>query len=132
MLSETHQFTCFSSPDFLWLQLSGSWRDEHKDARVVVMILKQRDTSGGMFPYWPHFGKTHSDERSCVFHSLFSPSRAVTDQTAARKQQLLGPDASKPYVAIHLRLGGLEGEKDAVTRFDHFKVCISVCRDVDG
>ena len=59
--------------------------------------------------------------RACAlaWHHMCSPRSSAP----LLRSKLLGPySAHEPYLAIHLRLGGLEGETNDVVRFDQFKV----------
>ena len=53
---------------------------------------------------------------SCIFHMLFKPTERLASFVADARMQLFGA-ADTPYVAIHLRLGGFEGEGKAINRF---------------
>lgn len=54
--------------------------------------------------------------RSCLFRALFRPSPRLSRFVSGLRNQLFG-SSSAPYVAVHLRLGGFEGEKTAIHRF---------------
>lgn len=50
-----------------------------------------------------------SVEAACIWQNMFRPVEPILQQARAQLKQLY-PDGLRPYVAVHLRLGGLEGE----------------------
>lgn len=52
-----------------------------------------------------------SEEAACIWQNMFRPVEAILQQARVQLQQLY-PGGMQPYVAAHLRLGGLEGERD--------------------
>lgn len=53
-----------------------------------------------------------SADAACLWHSIFSPTQVILDQARAELARLY-PRGPSPYVAVHLRLGGLTGEEGA-------------------
>ena len=90
-------------------------------ARVVVLSHNIRDSSGKKFP-GPGLGSLGSADRACLFQALFKPSELLATKTRSIRQLLIGSEV-KPYLAIHLRLGGFEGEAGIKEK--------SICRGQD-
>lgn len=85
----------------------------------------------------PQF-KQESFESHCLFTALFKPTPALEAKAQAAQEALLGAKGSRlPYVAVHLRMGHLDGEMGNINRgYDHFQVgwdgacmcgCILMC-----
>lgn len=58
----------------------------------------------------PPVASQWSEEAACLWQSMFRPVDAVLDQAQAELARLY-PNGPSPYVAVHLRLGGLTGEE---------------------
>ena len=87
--------------------------DEAWQAKVAQVVFVRKPLPG------PDIGCTSDvppHARSCLFHALFRPSPRLSRFVSRLRNQLLG-SGSAPYVAVHLRLGGFEGEKTAIHRF---------------
>jgi len=57
----------------------------------------------------PNVGSPWSEEAACLWQNMFRPVDPIMQQARAQLQQLY-PGGPSPYIAVHLRLGGLAGE----------------------
>jgi hypothetical protein len=59
-----------------------------------------------------------NSRETCWFKALFKPTESITQAVAS---ELLHMGVRSKYVAVHLRIGGLEGEEGDLHRFDRFE-----------
>jgi hypothetical protein len=60
----------------------------------------------------PNVTSQWSEEAACLWQNMFRPVEPILQQARVQLQQLYPGDVHvRPYVAVHLRLGGLEGEE---------------------
>jgi len=104
-------------------QLIGpSFAARHQGTRVVAISSNVYDKT--LLMPGPTLGGIVSNARSCLFNTLFRPTQALQKAVDHNRRCLFGSD-SKPYAAIHLRLGGFRGEQKSLNRFDGFKGLLS-------
>lgn len=85
--------------------LDGSLARINDTFLTIVTNLQLDWTCGGC----PRIGSQYSEEAACLWQQMFRPLDSITAAAAAELQQVY-PGGLRPYVAAHLRLGGLVGE----------------------
>lgn len=111
---EKHAYTWATGDPFPAEISDGSFATGMNDLRVLQAAhgrMDCRDELPG-----PHIGCSKAVPpllQSCIFHTLFQPSMQLAALVRSLREQLFG-SATEPYVAVHLRIGGFEGERGVV------------------
>lgn len=106
-----------------WLPTNRStpapWRDQHEFNRSIDNATTVRvHTNDGYMVKGTEDGYT-ADTRSfhsCLFNMLYRPSAMVTDSAAQELYKMYYGIIPRRFIAVHLRMGGLEGEEKALDR----------------
>ena len=92
-------------PPAAWLRLglsNGTFIEMMQQEKFVAFVTNEKF-------HWDMPGvppvALYSLESHCIFHALFKPTGAVMDRMLNLSEKM-GISLSKPYTAVHLRLGG--------------------------
>jgi hypothetical protein len=83
------------------------------DIKRVVVATNYFDNENSL--PGPDIGNRNGYISMCMYQAMFKPTTIVKKKVIEMKQRLFG-DPGTPYIAIHLRLGGLAGERGPIIR----------------
>lgn len=116
-----HGITYSTSVVYSFVDNDG-WNDQHlhdgtlaQHTETFLTIHTNLNIDGRCWGCAP-VNSSWSEEAACLWQHMFRPVRGVLEAATAELRDLY-PGGLRPYVAVHLRMGGMTGEMDDVASF---------------